>query len=367
MGVGARAVEDVVTVRRAAWDGRPVLVTGHTGFKGGWLAFWLAQMGARVTGYALAPAAQRSFFALSELGRLIRDRRGDVRDVEATREAVHEAAPEVVFHLAAQPLVRESYRTPVETYATNVIGTASVLNACRSCPSVRAIVVVTSDKCYDNRESDRAYVETDALGGHDPYSNSKACAELVCDAFRRSYFGLRTPVVGLATARAGNVIGGGDWSDDRLLPDLVRAAAEGRETVVRNPTATRPWQHVLDPLHGYLLLAERLLDAPQVVAGAWNFGPDPGGDVPVSEIVARVARQWPDRVRWRTDTAAHPHEAGRLMLDSRKARRNLAWRPRLSLDDGLRLSLEWYGHALAGDADLAAVTARQITYYVSLA
>jgi CDP-glucose 4,6-dehydratase len=364
--VGSCALEGMVTVRPAAWEGRSVLVTGHTGFKGGWLSLWLTLMGARVTGYALAPSEGTSFFASTGLDHVLRDRRGDVRDVEATRAVVHDAAPDVVFHLAAQPLVRESYRTPVDTYATNVVGTASVLDACRTCDSVRAIVVVTSDKCYDNHEGDRAYVETDALGGHDPYSNSKACAELVCDAFRRSYFS-GTSAVGLATVRAGNVIGGGDWSQDRLLPDLVRAAAQGRETLIRNPHATRPWQHVLDPLHGYLLLAERLVDPSSSVAEAWNFGPEPGGNVSVGEVVLRAAQLWPGRVRWRADGGAHPHEANRLMLDSTKARQRLGWRQRLSLDDALRLSLDWYAHSLAGDTDMATVTSRQIEYYQSLA
>jgi CDP-glucose 4,6-dehydratase len=363
--LGSRAVEVVVTAP-SVWRGRSVLVTGHTGFKGGWLSLWLARMGASVTGYALDPDPGPGFFTDTDLGRVMTDRRGDVRDVGATRAAVHESAPEVVFHLAAQPLVRESYRRPVDTYATNVVGTASVLDACRACDSVRAIVVVTSDKCYDNREWDRGYVETDALGGHDPYSNSKACTELVCDAFRRSYFSEGAVAVGLATARAGNVIGGGDWSRDRLLPDLIRAAAQGRETLIRNPHATRPWQHVLEPLHGYLLLAERLMETPADVAGAWNFGPEPEGEVPVGEVVARVARYWPGRVRWRPDDGSHPHEAGRLTLDSRKARERLGWRQRLSLDDALRLSLDWYGHALADDTDLLDVTSRQIDYYLSL-
>jgi CDP-glucose 4,6-dehydratase len=365
--VRSRALEDMVTVRPAAWKGRSVLVTGHTGFKGGWLSFWLAQMGARVTGYALAPSDGPSFFAVTNLGSVVRDRRGDVRDVEATRAAVHAAAPDVVFHLAAQPLVRESYRTPVETYATNVVGTASVLDGCRTCDAVRAIVVITSDKCYDNREWDRGYLETDALGGHDPYSNSKACAELVCDAFRRSYFSTGTPAIGLATARAGNVIGGGDWSQDRLLPDLVRAAAQDSETMIRNPLATRPWQHVLDPLHGYLLLAERLIEAPSAVAEAWNFGPSNGGNLSVGEVVSRASRYWPGRLRWRADVGAHPHEAGRLMLDSTKAHQRLGWRQRLSLDEALRLSLDWYAHSLAGNIDMQAVTSRQIEYYLSLA
>jgi CDP-glucose 4,6-dehydratase len=344
-----------------------VLVTGHTGFKGGWLSVWLSQLGAQVTGYALAPAAGPSFFAATRLGSMLADRRGDIRDATATRAAVHDAAPEVVFHLAAQPLVRESYRAPVDTYATNVVGTASVLDACRTCASVRVVVVITTDKCYENREWDRGYIETDRLGGHDPYSSSKACAELVCDAYRRSYFAVGNPAIALATARAGNVIGGGDWAQDRLLPDLVRAAAAGREPLVRNPDSTRPWQHVLEPLHGYLLLAERLMEAPAEFAEAWNFGPDPQVEVPVREVVARVAQLWPARTGWRVDSSTHPHEAARLVLDSTKAHQRLGWRPRLDVDDALRLSVDWYRQALARDADLLAVTSRQIRYYLAVA
>lgn len=351
----------------SVWAGRPVLVTGHTGFKGGWLSVWLSQLGAQVTGYALAPAAGPSFFAATRLGSMLADRRGDIRDATATRAAVHDAAPEVVFHLAAQPLVRESYRAPVDTYATNVVGTASVLDACRTCASVRVVVVITTDKCYENREWDRGYIETDRLGGHDPYSSSKACTELVCDAYRRSYFAVGNPAIALATARAGNVIGGGDWAHDRLLPDLVRAAAAGREPLVRNPDSTRPWQHVLEPLHGYLLLAERLMEAPAEFAEAWNFGPDPQVEVPVREVVARVAQLWPARTGWRVDSSTHPHEAARLVLDSTKAHQRLGWRPRLDVDDALRLSVDWYRQALARDADLLAVTSRQIRYYLAVA
>ena len=366
MDVGSGAMEDLVTATPSVWRGRSVLVTGHTGFKGGWLSIWLAQMGARVTGYALDPPEGPSFFASTGLGRAITDKRGDVRDVAATRAAFEDARPEVVFHLAAQPLVRESYRAPVETYATNVVGTACVLDACRTCSSVRAVLVVTSDKCYDNRDSTRGYLETDRLGGHDPYSSSKACAELVCDAFRRSYFVAATPAIALATARAGNVIGGGDWSADRLLPDLIRAAAQGRETLIRHPEATRPWQHVLDPVHGYLLLAERLLEAPRGFDEAWNFGPDPASEVSVGEVVSRAARRWPGRIRWRRDAGTHPHEARRLALDSGKAHQKLGWQPRLSLDDALQLTLEWYARALANDKDLLALTSRQIHDYLAL-
>ncbi|MGE5096451.1 MAG: CDP-glucose 4,6-dehydratase, partial [Betaproteobacteria bacterium] len=265
------------------------------------------------------------------------------------------------------PIVKEGYRVPVDTYATNVVGTASVLDACRHARALRAIVVVTTDKCYENREWGRGYVETDALGGHDPYSNSKACAELVSDSFRRSYFSVASPRVGLATARAGNVIGGGDWAADRLIPDLVRGALAGKPALIRNPDATRPWQHVLEPLHGYLLLAQALLEDASAFSGAWNFGPDAGGDRAVSEVVAKLGALWHGRVRWEIDRAAHAHEAGKLMLDSTKARERLGWRPRLAIDDALRLTAEWYEAFISGERDLQEKSRAQVRYYSTLA
>ena len=356
-----------MTLDPAAWSGRRVLVTGHTGFKGGWLSVWLASLGARVTGYALDPPTEPSFFESSRVAEVLEDRRGDIRDALATRKAIEAAAPEVVFHLAAQSIVKQGYREPVETYATNVVGTASVLDACRHVPGVRAIVVVTTDKCYQNREWDRGYVETDALGGHDPYSSSKACAELVSDSFRSSWFAGASPPVGLATARAGNVIGGGDWAADRLIPDVVRAAIAGDETLVRNPRATRPWQHVLEPVHGYLLLAQALLRDPAGFSEPWNFGPDQDGDQPVSRVLERLSQLWPGKVRWRTDGGDHPHEAGRLMLDSEKARARLSWRPKLALDDALQLTAQWYGRFIGGERNLRAETEAQIRHHSTLA
>jgi len=361
------ALESLVMVDPAVWRGKRVLVTGHTGFKGGWLSVWLASMGAEVAGYALDPPTDPSFFVSARVSDLLIDHRGDIRDVAATRKAIEAFNPEVLFHLAAQPIVKEGYRAPVETYGTNVVGTASVLDACRHAPALRAIVVITTDKCYENREWDRGYVETDALGGHDPYSNSKACAELVSDSFRRSYFAGPSQRVGLATARAGNVIGGGDWAADRLIPDLVRSAIAGTETPIRNPDATRPWQHVLEPLHGYLLLAQRLLDSPREFSEPWNFGPDPGGDQPVGRVVEKIACLWPGRVRWRSDPVQHPHEAGKLMLDSSKALKRLGWMSRLTLDDALRLTAEWYGLYMERGVGLRETSEAQIRYYLSLA
>lgn len=348
----------------SAWQGRRVLVTGHTGFKGGWLAIWLARLGARVAGYALDPPTQPSLFEVARVGDILEDHRGDIRDAAATRAAIAAFDPEVVFHLAAQPIVKEGYRAPVDTYATNVVGTASVLDGCRYAKSLRSIVVVTTDKCYENREWDRGYVETDALGGHDPYSNSKACAELVSDSFRRSFFASGT--AGLATARAGNVIGGGDWAADRLIPDLVRSAQSGSEALIRNPGATRPWQHVLEPLHGYLLLAQVLLAGRREFAEAWNFGPGAGGDRPVADVVREIAGHWEGKLRWKLDASDHPHEAGKLMLDSSKAIGRLAWRPRLEFDQALRLTADWYGRYLRGERSLRETSESQISYYSSL-
>lgn len=339
------------------------MVTGHTGFKGGWLALWLQRLGAHVAGYALDPPTQPSLFEIASVSDAAIDNRGDIRDALRTRDAFVAFDPEIVFHLAAQPIVREGYRAPVDTYATNVVGTASVLDACRASPGVRAIVVVTTDKCYENREWDRAYVESDALGGHDPYSNSKACTELVTDAFRRSFFATGAPRVGVATARAGNVVGGGDWAADRLVPDLVRARMHGAEALIRNPRATRPWQHVLEPLHGYLLLAEALLRDPEGFSHAWNFGPAPGGDRPVQDVVTALSRQWPD-LRWRVDTSEHPHEAHKLMLDSTQAIERLGWRPRLDFDRTLALTARWYGAYAEGGKDMRAETASEIDEFV---
>jgi CDP-glucose 4,6-dehydratase len=359
-------LESVVSLEPSAWRGRRVLVTGHTGFKGGWLSLWLASLGARVAGYALDPPTEPSFFEMARVGEVLEDRRGDIRDAAATRSAIAGFDPEVLFHLAAQSIVKEGYRSPVETYATNVVGTASVLDAARHARSLRAIVVVTTDKVYENREWERGYVESDALGGHDPYSNSKACAELVSDSFRRSFFA-RSPLVGLATARAGNVIGGGDWAADRLIPDLVRAVMAGGEAPIRNPAATRPWQHVLEPVHGYLLLAQALLASPAEFSEAWNFGPDAGGDRAVSDVVRELASLWQGRLRSRLDTAAHPHEAGKLMLDSAKARERLGWRAHLCFEDAIRLTARWYERAMEKGADLRAESEEQVRYYSSLA
>ncbi|HEY2996140.1 MAG TPA: CDP-glucose 4,6-dehydratase [Methylomirabilota bacterium] len=331
-------------VRREFWRDRPVLVTGHTGFKGGWLATWLLALGARVTGYALAPDTTPSYFAGCGLAGRLHSRLGDVTDGAALEAALAVARPSVVFHLAAQALVRRSYRAPVETFATNVLGTARLLEAVRRTPSVEAVVVVTSDKCYDNHERPEGYREDEPLGGHDPYSASKAAAELVTAAYRRSFFAAGARI---ATARAGNVIGGGDWAEDRLVPDVMRALGGGQTVRVRNPSAVRPWQHVLEPLGGYLMLAERLVESDRF-ATAFNFGPRDEDAVPVAALVELVLGHWGDG-RWEAvaETDA-PHEAGLLRLDCRRAHERLGWRPALTLKEAAELTVTWYRAAAGG-------------------
>lgn len=329
----------------AAWRGRRVLVTGHTGFKGGWLACWLQHLGADVSGLSLGtePASLGAALAIESR---IPSVQQDIRDAAGLCSAVSQARPEVVFHLAAQALVRRSYSDPLETWQTNVLGTANLLEAVRRAGSVRAVVVVTSDKCYENREWPWPYRETDALGGHDPYSASKAAAELVVACWRRSF--LAAQGMAVASVRAGNVIGGGDWSTDRLVPDCMRAFAAGDAVRIRNPTATRPWQHVLDPLCGYLLLAERLL-AGGDFAGAWNFGPAPDEVRPVSEVVRLLAEAWGPAARWVSDPGPHPHEAGQLSVDAALARSRLGWESRLRLSEALRRTVCWYRRQRSGD------------------
>jgi CDP-glucose 4,6-dehydratase len=341
----------------AFWRGRRVLVTGHTGFKGSWLSLWLAQMGAEVTGLSDAVPTNPSLFELARVGELVERVTADVRDGEAVARAVDAARPEVVLHLAAQSLVRASFEDPRGTYEVNVMGTVSVLDAVRRAGGVRAAVNVTSDKCYENREWEWAYREDESMGGHDPYSSSKGASELVTSAYRRSFFsdpdGTR-----LASARAGNVIGGGDWGADRLIPDLMRGALSGTPVEIRNPGATRPWQHVLNPLSGYLVLAQALWDDP-TAATAWNFGPAQEDARPVGWIVDRIAELWPGELRLTRDEGEHPHEAHYLKVDSSRSRARLGWAPRWDLARALDSIVEWY-RALHDGADMRAVSLDQL-------
>ena len=363
-------MEDLVTGRNPRlWQGRRVFLTGHTGFKGAWLALWLKHLGAEVRGYALDPATAPSLFAEAGIGSVLDDVRGDIRDVGALDRAMQQFAPAVVFHLAAQPLVRLSYVDPILTYETNVIGTAKVLDAVRRTPSVRAVVSVTTDKCYENKEWLWGYRETDPLGGYDPYSSSKACAEHVSSAYRTSFFPVAKIAehrVAVATARAGNVIGGGDWAEDRLIPDLVRGFLSGKPVAIRRPHAIRPWQHVLEPLHGYLTLAEKLLsDDPARYATAFNFGPAENDARPVGWIADRMVKTWAAGASWFQDGDPGVHEAGYLKLDASRARAELGWTPKLHLADALDWLIVWYRAHAAGE-DMHRFTIDQIRNYEAL-
>lgn len=347
-------------VDRTFWSGRRVFLTGHTGFKGGWLALWLSDMGAEVFGYALEPSTKPSFYVATGLAsRLTGNTLADIRDAPTLIEALRRAQAEVVFHLAAQPLVRQSYLDPVDTFATNVMGTVHLFEAVRQVSGVRAVINITTDKCYENREWVWPYRETDRLGGHDPYSGSKACAELVTSAYRRSF--LREAGIHLASVRAGNVIGGGDWAADRLVPDFFRAVQAAEPLIIRSPGATRPWQHVLEPLAGYLMLAQRLVDEGDPFAEAWNFGPDDAGVRPVGWLVDYLCSRTPG-ASWQRAADPQPHEANTLKLDSAKARARLGWWPRWSLARALDATLEWH-QAWTHGPDMAQRTLAQIAAY----
>jgi len=322
------------------WSGKRVLVTGHTGFKGAWLCIWLRELGALVSGFSLKPTTSPALYDLAKLGETITSHMGDIRSEAAIRQVIRTAEPEILIHMAAQPLVRASYADPVTTYATNVMGTVHVLEAAREVESVKVVINVTSDKCYENREWVWAYRESDAMGGYDPYSSSKGCAELVTSAYRRSF--LTDTGIALASARSGNVIGGGDWSAGRIVPDLLRAVETGESIDIRNPEAVRPWQHVLEPLAGYLILAQKLLEDESRYADAWNFGPSENSAIPVRELARRLFNLLESEAGWKDSSQASPYESQLLRLDVSKAKQGLGWEPLWSIDDTLEKVAEWH-------------------------
>jgi CDP-glucose 4,6-dehydratase len=350
------------------WRGRRVFLTGHTGFKGSWTSLWLQSLGAELTGFSLQPLTQPSLFEEARVDNVMRSIIGDIRDLSALKQALQTAQPEIVIHMAAQPLVRYSYQDPVETYSTNVMGTVHLLESVRNTSGVKAVVNITTDKCYENREWVWGYRENEPMGGYDPYSNSKGCAELVSSAYRSSFFNANTfeqHGVALATARAGNVIGGGDWARDRLIPDILAAFEQGKVVNIRNPHAIRPWQHVLEPLRGYLTLAERLFEYGPGYAEGWNFGPNDEDAKPVAWIVQKMAEMWGNDANWQIDSREHPHEAAYLKLDTSKARGRLNWHPALCLDDALKLVISWAKQRQSG-ADNRQLTLNQIHAYQAL-
>jgi CDP-glucose 4,6-dehydratase len=347
------------------FQGKKVLVTGHTGFKGSWLSLWLQSMGAQVVGYALAPPTNPSLFDVAEVGKDMTSVIGDIRNLEHLRAVFAEHKPEIVIHMAAQPLVRYSYIEPVETYSTNVMGTVNLLETVRGTDSVKAVLNVTSDKCYENREWAWGYRENEAMGGYDPYSNSKGCAELVTAAYRNSYFNTEKyneHGVALASARAGNVIGGGDWAEDRLIPDIMRAITQGSPVNIRNPHAIRPWQHVLEPLSGYLLLAQKLYEEGACYAEGWNFGPNDDDAKPVQWIVEKLTKAWGEGASWMLEGGDHPHEAHYLKLDCSKAKARLNWIPKWHLNETLGKIIDWQKKYQQG-LDMKAETLKQIADY----
>jgi CDP-glucose 4,6-dehydratase len=347
-------------VNPAFWQGKRVFLTGHTGFKGSWLALWLQHMGAVVKGYALTPPTTPSLFEVANVADGMMSEIGDIRNIEQLAISMTSFNPDILIHMAAQPLVRLSYREPLETYDINVMGTAKVLEAARSCPNLKAIVSVTTDKCYENKEWVWGYREDEPMGGYDPYSSSKGCAELVTSAYRRSF--LAEQGVGLASARAGNVIGGGDWAEDRLIPDILRAFEQNQPVVIRNPASTRPWQHVLEPLSGYLVLAQALYEQPTAFAEGWNFGPFDEDAQPVSWILDKMVAKW-QGASWQLDENAHPHEAGYLKLDISKAKARLHWQPTWRLEQTLNRIVAWH-QAWLDNKDMHAACLQEITDYM---
>lgn len=355
-------------MNRTFWKDKKVLVTGHTGFKGSWLSLWLQKLGAKVVGYALSPPTKPSLFEVAQVADGMTSITGDVRHLEYLQAVIADHRPEIIIHLAAQPLVRYSYEDPIETYSTNVMGTVNMLEAVRHSESIRVVVSITSDKCYENREWLWGYREDEPMGGRDPYSSSKGCAELIISAYRNSYFpakGYQHHRVAVASTRAGNVIGGGDWAKDRLIPDIMAAIMENRPVIIRSPSAIRPWQHVLEPLNGYLCLAERLWAHGPKFAQAWNFGPNSEDAKTVSWIVEYLTSFWGEGARWGLDSAQHPHEDNYLKLDCSKARSLLGWAPKLRLSTALKWIAEWY-RGYQQNKDMRCLTEEQITRFENI-
>ena len=355
-------------MNRKFWEGKRVLITGHTGFKGSWLSVWLQSKGAHITGYALPPPTNPSLFDVAHVADEMTSVTGDVRDLEHLRAVIGEHHSEIIIHMAAQSLVRYSYTHPVDTYSTNVMGTLNVLEAGRHAENLKVILIITSDKCYENMEWVWGYRENERMGGHDPYSSSKGCAELITSAYRRSYYLKKDnpgSTVAVATARAGNVIGGGDWAQDRLIPDIMKAIMEYRPVIIRYPRAIRPWQHVLEPLRGYLTLTEILWNYGEKFNGAWNFGPDDGDSQPVSWVADNLTKLWGEGARWESDSAHHPHEATYLRLDCSKAKSLLGWFPVLDLETTLHWIVEWY-QAYHQRKDMRQITEEEIIRYENL-
>jgi len=342
------------------WKGKKVFLTGHTGFKGSWLSLWLSSLGASVRGYSLEPPTSPSLFIEARVADKIESQIGDIRDLEFLQKNMSEFNPDILIHMAAQPLVRYSYIEPIDTYDINVMGTAKVLEAARKCSNLKSIISVTTDKCYENKEWEWGYRENEPMGGHDPYSSSKGCAELVSTAYRKSF--LQEKRVGLATARAGNVIGGGDWAEDRLIPDILRAFEKNEPVIIRNPKATRPWQHVLEPLSGYLILAEKLYEEPVKFSEGWNFGPSDGDVKPVDWILDKMVQKW-QGASWKLDQGSHPHEAGFLKLDISKAKTKLNWHPVWRLDYALEKIITWQ-HAWLNKENIQAICLKEIDEYM---
>ena len=343
------------------WKDRKVLITGHTGFKGGWLSHWLKNLGAHVNGYALPPNAGHSFYTQTSVSHsLLSNTFSDIRHLDAFKKAMQLAEPSIVIHLAAQPLVIDSYLDPISTYSTNVMGVVNMFEAVRSCSSVKAVLNVTTDKCYENKEQLVGYQENDPMGGHDPYSSSKGCSELVSASYRKSFF--NDSGVAIASARAGNVIGGGDWAKNRIIPDAMNAFANNEKLLIRNPNSIRPWQHVLEPLFGYLILCQQLINNPTIFSGAWNFGPNYEDTQPVSVLADIVVESWGDNAEWGHNNEVHPHEANYLKLDCSKAKNILKWNPVWSLDEALVETVKWY-KAFYNNEDMSKFTLNQIKKY----